>query len=134
MRDSFLIQRYMYDALRMMNDADRLRCYDALFEYALNDVPIPDRLPESVLNIIKEKLDGNISSYDAYSSRVSGKYRRWRNAVLVQDGYKCKNCGSLENLEVHHIIPFSEGTDLRYDVNNGIVLCRDCHRRIHEKR
>lgn len=133
MRDSFLIQRYMYDALKQMGDVERLRCYDALFEYALNDVQIPDRLPESLLNIIKDKIDVTLSGYDSYRSRVSGEYKRWREAVIERNGASCQNCGNTENIEVHHIVPFSKDKALRYDVGNGVVLCRACHRRLHGK-
>jgi hypothetical protein len=50
----------------------------------------------------------------------------WAEAVKVRAGYKCEYCGSLKNLNSHHI--FSKrhrGT--RWDIENGICLCSGCH-------
>lgn len=56
-------------------------------------------------------------------------YRGWRILVLQRDGNKCVLCGSVENLECDHIQSFSKYPNLRYDINNGRVLCRDCHKK-----
>jgi hypothetical protein len=54
-------------------------------------------------------------------------YRDWRKAVLERDDYQCTRCGSEHYLEVDHIKPYILFPDLRYDVNNGRVLCHSCH-------
>jgi 7-carboxy-7-deazaguanine synthase len=51
---------------------------------------------------------------------------RTRRDVLKRDGYKCQNCGSTENLEVHHSIPFKISKS--HDPGILITLCRSCHR------
>jgi 5-methylcytosine-specific restriction endonuclease McrA len=33
----------------------------------------------------------------------------------------------MHEITVHHIIPKSHNSDFTYDVNNGIVLCKECH-------
>jgi 5-methylcytosine-specific restriction endonuclease McrA len=55
-------------------------------------------------------------------------YHGFRTLVLRRDGKKCVKCGSTENLEVDHILPFSSHPESRYDVSNGSVLCNTCHR------
>lgn len=132
MRESFLVQRYVYDIIREQSDADRLKLYDSLFQYAFDAVPIPNESPACLLNIIREQIDGNIKSYDSYKTRVSSGYRSWRNAVFKRDGKRCRVCGSEKGLVVHHIIPFSRDKDSRFSVNNGIILCEECHRKVHE--
>lgn len=61
--------------------------------------------------------------------RCNTTLEHWREQVLKRDGYKCRLCGSSERLEAHHIIPVSADPDGRYkyDRNNGITLCHECH-------
>lgn len=62
--------------------------------------------------------------------RNNYSYRKWRAEVLKRDG-RCLNCGSTEKLVAHHIKPFAEFPEYRFDVNNGITLCDSCHKRLH---
>lgn len=64
------------------------------------------------------------------------KYQEWRRCVLKKGNYKCLNCGDKKNLNAHHVLSWLKHKDLRYDVNNGIVLCKSCHIKLHsyEKR
>ena len=59
-------------------------------------------------------------------------YKLWRNAVLVRDGFQCRECGSREGqLHAHHRVPWNEDHQLRYAVSNGVTLCVDCHNKAH---
>jgi 5-methylcytosine-specific restriction endonuclease McrA len=49
-----------------------------------------------------------------------------RAIVLERDHYTCQNCGSKENLEVHHVIPIYDGGE-EFNVDNCITLCHKCH-------
>jgi hypothetical protein len=64
--------------------------------------------------------------------RLTGKYRDWRFAVIKRDKYTCQICGAKRSsgrtFVVDHIKPFAIYKELRFDVNNGRVLCEDCHR------
>lgn len=66
------------------------------------------------------------------SIRKSWKYKEWRNAVYQRDGFKCRKCGDNGILNAHHILNFSTYEDLRFDIDNGITLCKDCHREFHK--
>ena len=67
--------------------------------------------------------------------RNSGEYQEWRTAVFKRDGYTCQKCGQKGGeLNAHHIKPFAEYKNLRFDVDNGITLCKKCHRKAHKKR
>lgn len=60
--------------------------------------------------------------------RSSGKYLNWRKAVFERDNYTCQCCGDNQTtLNAHHIENFSEKEDKRFDVENGITLCENCH-------
>ena len=67
------------------------------------------------------------------SLNIRGKnnsdYHTWRNAVYVKDWYTCQCCGKSKDIikNAHHILPYAEYEDLRYDVDNGITMCKECH-------
>ena len=67
------------------------------------------------------------------------EYRDWRKSVFDRDHYTCQCCGNRNGdgktvyLEAHHIFNWRDNVDLRYDVDNGITLCKDCHLRFHKK-
>lgn len=61
--------------------------------------------------------------------RHSSEMKNWRKQVFERDNYTCQCCGDNKggNLRAHHVLNFSEYLDLRFDINNGITLCSDCH-------
>jgi hypothetical protein len=61
--------------------------------------------------------------------RLRWDHRLWRQAVVARDKV-CQDCGSAEQLHAHHIFPYATYPHLRYEVNNGITLCHDCHWRV----
>jgi len=59
----------------------------------------------------------------------TSSYESLRQQVLHRDAWRCQSCGSMSNLEVHHIRFRSQsGSDLE---ENLITLCRACHARLH---
>lgn len=64
----------------------------------------------------------------AKDKRLSIEYRAWRKAVLKRDDYTCQQCDTLGGkLVSHHINSFTRHPELRFDVDNGATLCRECH-------
>lgn len=61
--------------------------------------------------------------------RKSKEYIHWRKTVYEKDNYTCQCCGNDcgGNLQAHHIDNFSNHENSRFDVNNGITLCKECH-------
>lgn len=55
------------------------------------------------------------------------EYKAWAKTVLKRDGYCCAICGNKKGKEAHHIYPWRDYPDRRYDVTNGITLCADHH-------
>jgi hypothetical protein len=58
-------------------------------------------------------------------------YKYWMLAVKKRDSWKCRigNCDCGGRLEAHHILPWRDYPELRYDINNGISLCVKHHPR-----
>jgi hypothetical protein len=64
------------------------------------------------------------------------RYLSWRKAVLERDGYRCQSCGRQcrkheKGLAAHHIEAWSDAPTLRFDIDNGMTLCRQCHMSLH---
>ena len=59
-------------------------------------------------------------------------YRQKRTAFKNYNNV-CAFCGSPYNLELHHIEPQSTKPFLRYNLNNWLMLCSDCHKKQHNK-
>jgi len=57
----------------------------------------------------------------------------FRRLVMERDGYKCIKCGSTEELHCHHIIPTMVEPLLSTDIDNCIILCKNCHIEVHKK-
>lgn len=55
----------------------------------------------------------------------------WASMVKLRDG-KCTKCSSVYDLHAHHIEAYKDNEALRYDVNNGVTLCGQCHREYHK--
>jgi 5-methylcytosine-specific restriction endonuclease McrA len=67
--------------------------------------------------------------------RGSYEYREWEKKVFVRDNYTCQRmCGEIRKgkLTAHHLQNFAEWPELRMVVENGITLCRPCHKKFHQ--
>jgi len=66
--------------------------------------------------------------------RKSAKYRIWRSKVFERDLYICQKCGkSGVYLVAHHIKSFANYPDLRFEINNGLTLCKKCHDKLRDE-
>lgn len=60
------------------------------------------------------------------------EYKHWRTSVFTRDDYTCQDCGQKGGkLNAHHIQAWKTHPNLRYEVTNGITLCRICHKKVH---
>lgn len=68
-------------------------------------------------------------SAEIHRLRNSAEGIRWRKAVLARDNHTCQECGTDKDIETHHIKGFTEFPEFRFDVDNGLTLCRPCHKK-----
>lgn len=68
-----------------------------------------------------------------YEHLKKWEYRFWRTEIFKRDNYTCQECkirsckGISVQLEAHHIKSWKDYPESRYDINNGITLCKSCH-------
>ena len=93
-----------------------------------------ERIGEKSPNWIKDRSLLKTDRLKAYDT----KYKYWMLGVKKRDGWKCRidNCQCRGKVEAHHILPWQDYPELRYEVNNGICLCQAHHprKRAEEKR
>jgi ribosomal protein L37AE/L43A len=83
------------------------------------------------------------------SIRKSFEYRQWRSDVYTRDEWACQECGHTgRGLNAHHKESFAsilkkypvktiqEAREVAafWDINNGITLCKKCHKTKHKAR
>lgn len=67
--------------------------------------------------------------------RWSVRMKNFRNEIFKRDNYTCKNCGRKRKpkdrvvLNIHHIKSFAIYDELRFDKDNAITLCTECHKK-----
>jgi hypothetical protein len=65
----------------------------------------------------------------------------WKKAVketFIRDNFICVKCGQTHKdkyhpLHIHHVVSFKT-SELRTDINNLVILCKDCHNWVHSKK
>lgn len=61
------------------------------------------------------------------------EYKKWRKAIYARDKFHCQwpYCNKKNQLNAHHIKKWSDYPALRFNINNGITLCKYHHKFIH---
>jgi len=110
----------------------------------------PDKLIERGLKTRGDKhykWKGGISSLQI-AIRTSANNLKWVKEILKRDNYECQLCKSVKKLEVHHKIGLAkivkdnmiktldDARDCKelWNIDNGIVLCKRCHHKIHNRK
>ena len=71
---------------------------------------------------------------DNDKKRNSMEYKFWRREVFKRDRWTCTACNKkVKEINAHHIVNFAEFPEKRFDIENGITLCKGCHNEFHKK-
>ena len=66
--------------------------------------------------------------------RSSSFWKECKAKVLKRDNYKCVICGvNNKKLQAHHLKSFSDYPKLRFDISNGVTICKNCHEEFHNR-
>ena len=120
--------------------------YDCIFcepdDYNTTDASMMlEWLVEDIIRIVDFDYKGPIvlkqiqkkSITPKVGKRKSGFIQQAWSAMVKERDKKCTECGSVYDLHAHHIKQYKSHPELRHDVNNGITLCGNCHRKWHSE-
>lgn len=145
--------RYDYiKFIRPLSNSDAGQLFIHILEYVNGEdqIVINDTI-RPLFEIIKNDIDCNAKTYNTKTGKYHWNYKGgitpinkqirnsikmnyWRGDVFSRDNYTCQKCNVLGGiLNAHHIKEFSKYPELRFDIDNGITLCKDCHIQIHKK-
>lgn len=85
------------------------------------------------------KWNPNLTDDEREDNRDTVENYHFRKNVFKRDDYTCQCChrkskkGESVILNVHHIVNYYSHPNDRYDINNGITLCEECHKEFHKK-
>ena len=78
----------------------------------------------------RSKLKGSI----AHQIRESTEGKAWKKMVLARDCYICNDCITMGlEVQAHHLFSFVKWEELRFDLDNGVTLCEECHDKYKHK-
>lgn len=96
----------------------------------------------SIIGKIKGKDKGCYNHLLTEQDRIIQKNRHrtlnielenWKNTIRYKFNNTCQICNlKNNNIHVHHISSWSTDIINRFDINNGIVLCKNCHNIFHK--
>jgi len=75
---------------------------------------------------------GGITEKQSRDNLYEG-YKDWRKAVFKRDNYTCRMCEANQSgtLVAHHIKERKDYPELLLDIDNGLTLCKKCHKKGH---
>lgn len=148
---TFKVPTYWYDLFHGLTDKEVGIVMRCIFAYHSNSLVRQTEATKQLNTVSKEAIkvhdiclediryqERHPRAYrkpeNATEIRNSKEYKEWRTAVYERDKYTCQKCGKVGGvLNAHHIKPFSRYPDQRLNIENGITLCKGCHKLAHER-
>ena len=106
--------------LAKRNDIMNNICHEIIEFLAVNGIPIKE-----MDSIFEHCLTMDNDHKGIYLKKII-QHRTMKNFHK-----RCSICGKEDQLTIHHIKSKSEYPELKYRTNNLMLVCSDCHKRIH---
>lgn len=106
-----------YSNLRLILKNKRLKCCRAK-EFSGKNHPL---------------YNPHIDESKRIKKRHYGASTEWSKAVRTRDKWQCIICGHNSKCVAHHLDSYMAHPDKRYDVDNGVTLCRPHHIEFHQE-
>jgi len=80
------------------------------------------------------RWNNNLTDEKRVIKRKYDNYLIWREKVYQRDKYTCLLCNDNKggNLVAHHVYNYSEHKQIQLNINNGVTLCKNCHKSFHD--
>jgi hypothetical protein len=81
-----------------------------------------------------KRYNHSLTDEDRLTNRDTADNIHWRITVFKKDNFKCIICKDKKgnNLQAHHLNSYTTYPLQRFDVNNGVTLCKICHKSFHK--
>ena len=106
-----------------------IRTHESVIADVYKILPISKIIVETASFDIQKAKYPEIEGKEYQNGETKG-YKNTKRYVKARDGYKCRNCGSTDELEVHHRRLRSKGGTDR--PGNLVTLCHECHTDYHD--
>ena len=106
----------------------KVRAHESVINDVCSILPISKIVVETASFDIQKIKDPGIEGRRYQEGEQLG-YENVKAYVKARDGFKCRNCGSQKDLQVHHIVQKKDGGSDR--PANLITLCEECHTAHH---
>lgn len=80
------------------------------------------------------RYNPNKTQEERERERNYDEYYEWRRKVYERDNYTCQCCGCTESnsFNAHHLNSYDWCIDGRTNVDNGVTICKKCHKNFHK--
>ena len=72
-----------------------------------------------------------------HANKISGGKYHWKRQTWVTQLFleydSCVVCGRKTDLEPHHVVKVKPYDSLYTSTDNGVIMCKHCHRQYHEQ-
>jgi len=137
MPKEILIEYYIHKELSIENCAKALGLgYKAIRKQLIkNNIEIRPPANSGYYKGAKNKnWNPDRTKSDRATHREYVKYRNWRTSVYQRDKFTCQCCKRKKSgqLVAHHLYGYADNEELKIQIDNGVTLCRECHKEFHK--
>lgn len=101
--------------------------------------PFDEMCMSKKCNCIRYKFEKKVREFNKKSNQkiwpwlykkmiISKGWYAFRNTLFKKRGKRCVHCGSVKNINVHHVTYIMKDF---FNPDNLIILCQKCHKKIH---
>lgn len=101
--------------------------------YGVENYALSSEFRESMTGENSPVWKGGSLAREGQNQRYGAEGVQWRKAVYQRDDYTCQKCHQRSTfLNAHHICNYADYPEMRFDIDNGITLCKECHHLFHQ--